>query len=263
MRADSDRLGAAETETHPLLLLTAAVTPNVQSPTAVSSPTQRLAQYHGVLKRVLDTLPRGSGVIVVETTGMPRSTFLQGMDEALAARVDYQNYEPSPDELSRGKGAVELRAIDDALSRAIPNLRDDLTLYKLTGRLFVRNLTKLMAPVPSMTLAARGTLDRSWVDTRLLGARISFWKDMLCAAAPLCDDSRGIYVERAIPAHLARRIVLGDVRVQRFPQRPQFSGVSGSTGRVYGTSAIRSGVETIIGAPLESAMARLSSMKQV
>ncbi|KIC59370.1 hypothetical protein RM52_04005 [Microbacterium hominis] len=201
-------------------------------------------------------------MIVVETTGTSRSDFMSGLDDECGRRVEYINYVPSADEAQRGKGAVELRAIDDAIDQLLVGMGDE-TLFKLTGRLIVSNLSRLLIPLPPQTLVARGTLDRTWFDTRLLGARVSLWKDSLCRASALCNDRAGVYVEKALAAQIARDLVLGRIDLVRFPQQPAFSGQSGSTGTTYRGPHILTSLRHTIYLPLESALSRISSRKQI
>lgn len=240
-----------------LLILTVALAPNVAGPIALANESERLCQY----KRAIAAWVRfGSahkiGIFAVETTG--RSQILR---EHIPEAVSILPFEATPQQRARGKGAVESAALDYTLRHLFSEgMSRSESVYKCTGRLTVKNAHQVIWPLPEGTLVARAPLMPTFLDTRFFGASLSVWKDLLSDAWPEVDDTAGIYLERV----LGRRVLVGlahdKVHFSRFPQRPRYTGTSGSTGASYGSPSRR--VAQLAARPAEWLVRRIPADKQ-
>jgi hypothetical protein len=244
-----------------IVLLTATVTPNVGDHLVVADPHLRLQQYQETAKHWYRALA-GSGfhLAVVETSGAGKNDLLSGLSRSERSSVAFHSYSPSPSEIGRGKGAIEMAAIQHAITESI-GLDSGSTLYKCTGRLPLLNVARCIGELERGSVRARMTLDRSSADTRLIGATVQEWKNLLFNTAGLVDDAHGIYFERVVASRIASALALGRCRLNRFPVRPIFGGISGTSGRRY--SPRLSQARHFLLHPMELVMVKVAAHKQV
>lgn len=243
------------------VLLTATVTPNVSDHLVVSDPGLRLRQYQNAIAGWYRALGATDfSLAVVETSGAPKDEVLAQLPQSERSRVPFFHHLPTNDQLRRGKGAVELAAIEHALNTH-DALVPESTVYKCTGRLTLLNVAHTVATLAPTSVRVRMTLDRSWADTRLVGATVQTWRDVLVPGAHKIDDDRNRYFERVMAAQLAPRLALGELQLERFPSRPIFTGVSGTSGRSYSPQLSRA--KERVWRPLEDLLARVAARKQV
>ena len=206
-----------------LILLTAAITPDVAFGSLLSDPAERLRQYRSAVGVWLRAAEKsGCDLIVVETTGS---------GDLLRDDVKVLDCIPSDNARGRGKGAVEADAIDAAVSDC--GLSDGSTVHKVTGRLTVLNSTNLIVPV-ERGARLRRTLDRSYCDTRFFSVTAGLWTQYLSGMGQEVNDHQGRYLEHVMAHRVAAAEYAGET-IQRFPERPMVLGASGTTGKSYGT----------------------------
>ncbi|MFF1382219.1 hypothetical protein ACFVWT_01500 [Arthrobacter sp. NPDC058288] len=206
-----------------LILLTAAVTPDVAFGSSLSDPKERLRQYRSAIdewSRVADA--SDCDLVTVETTGS---------GDSLRDQVRVVDFHAPEDTKQHGKGAVESAALDAAILAC--GLPDSSTVHKVTGRLTLRNAERLVAPLDNGARVRR-TLDRTYCDTRFFSTNVKFWQTHLSGMANEVADDSGRYLEHVM-AHRLMKAEYGGTAVQRFPERPMLLGVSGTTGKSYGT----------------------------
>jgi hypothetical protein len=232
-----------------LILLTAAITPDAAFASSLSDPAERLGQYKSALdvwSRVADEM--ACDLAVVETTGS---------GDKLRTSVRVLDFTPADDMRQHGKGAIETAAIDAAILAC--GLSDLSTVHKVTGRLTVRNASNLLAPL-SDGARVRRTLDRTYCDTRFFSVNVGFWRRHLSAMANEVDDNGDRYLEHVMAHRLAIAEYCGS-EIARFPERPMILGVSGTTGKPYGT--LKQQLVSPILLKAESLLASRLRLKQV
>ncbi|WP_456786669.1 hypothetical protein [Cellulomonas sp. P5_C5] len=130
--------------------------------------------------------------------------------------------------VTRGKGASEALMMD-AFAAAHPD--DEGLWLKATGRLFVRNASRIVPDVgSSAAVVARLSLDLRHMDTRFFGASPAVWLRHLVGAASEVDEASGTRIEHV----LCRRVLrsLGDgATLVRMRGQPAFVGRSGTWSR--------------------------------
>ncbi|RWZ68632.1 hypothetical protein ELQ92_05380 [Labedella populi] len=239
------------------VILTAAVTPSVTDHLVVNDPGTRLRQYRSSLEAWRAAADAsGFALAVVETSGAAENDVTHGI--AGSTEIRFESYTPSDDEILRGKGAIETAALGHFLASA--SLPDEETVYKCTGRLSVANANRVISPLAEATLRGRMTLDRSWIDTRLVGASLDVWRDIVIPAGRSVDDRVDQPIEKELVVHAASRLAGGSLSWDRFPERPFFEGISGTSGRPY--SASRSRLSNLLLARIENHLVRLAARKQ-
>ncbi|MBF4584901.1 hypothetical protein [Curtobacterium sp. VKM Ac-2887] len=242
------------------VLLTATVRPNTTMYLVQHDPAARLEQYRRAISSWATQLEATSfDLTVVETSGATATELLSAVDPRLRSRIRTIQYDPSESDASRGKGRLEADAIACGVA-AIEDSDPDQSIYKSTGRLVLRNARRLVRPIPLDAVRVRMTLDRSFADTRFVGAHAQVWRTILLADTAAVDEEAGIYLEHVLAGAVARAAALQQIRIERFPERPHFVGQSGSTGRRY-RRGLTSALPTL---PLlaERGLARLASRKQ-
>lgn len=244
-----------------LVILTATVTPNVTSRLTVADPQVRLQQYQEAIASWERGLRHSRfSIAIVETSGAGRDDLLRGVDQDRRAAIETFAFEPSPSQTARGKGAIEVGAIAFALARH-PGIRPDSTVYKCTGRLPLLNSPRVIQRVGPERVRVRMMADRSWADTRLVGARPEVWDRLVRSCVGAVDERAGYDFERVAAAHFASEAALKRLRIERFPERPHFGGVSGTSGRTYSPTASRA--RDALMRTIERALANIASRKQV
>lgn len=244
-----------------IVILTATVTPNVTHRLTLADPQIRLEQYQAAIARwgrVLE--PSGFHLAVVETSGARRDDLLYALPLDKHAAVRTFDYHPSDSQVSRGKGAIELGAIAYVLARH-PGVGPASSVYKCTGRLPLLNASRIVRPVEPGRVRIRMMADRSWVDTRLIGARAPVWDELVNTCSDAVDERLGYDLERVAAAHFASKAALKQLQIERFRERPVFEGVSGTSGRTYAPLSAR-GRDALM-RPIENLLAGIASRKQV
>ncbi|WIE83847.1 hypothetical protein [Curtobacterium sp. MCPF17_021] len=243
------------------VLLTATVRPNTTMYLVQHDPVARLEQYRHAISTWATQLEGTTfDLTVVETSGATATELLSAVDSGLRHRIRTIQYDPSESDASRGKGRLEADAIARGVAAVEQDSGPDQSIYKSTGRLVLRNARRLVRPIPLDAVRVRMTLDRSFADTRFVGAHAQAWRTVLLADTAAIDEEAGIYFEHVVAGSVARSAALQQIRIERFPERPHFAGQSGSTGRRY-----RGGLTSAVPAlPLlaERGLARLASRKQ-
>lgn len=243
------------------VLLTAAVTPNSNFQTAVANSEIRLEQYQNstaAWTKVATDL--GWHTIVVETTGCAESLLLQKIPVSERRNITVVPFEAHQDLLLHGKGGVEAAAMDHVISSDIIPFATS-TFFKTTGRLRVDNARRLLRKLPEDKILVRRTMDRRFCDTRFFGTTKAFWHAYLTGMGTEVIDKQGRYLEHVLAYRLAVAEYESNARADRFSERPQIIGSSGSTGIAYnGLNAL---VRGRLLDPLEDLLANRLGSKQV
>lgn len=216
------------------VLLTATVRPNTTMYLTQHDPDARREQYRHAISTWASQLEGTTfGITVVETSGATATELLSSVDPRLRHRIRVVQYDPFESDASRGKGRLEADAIAHGIAAIERDSGPDQSIYKSTGRLVLRNARRLVLPIPHDAVRVRMALDRSFADTRFVGAGAQTWRGVLLADAVAIDEEAGIYFEHVLAGAVARSAALQQIRIERFRERPDFVGQSGSTGRRY------------------------------
>lgn len=221
------------------VLLTAAVTPDPRFRVALSDTEQRLRQYAESIGEWLSFAQTMGAVVVVVETSQSTDT-LRAHIRRPGDRLEILDYVPSATMVEKGKGSVEAGAIDHAVG--VLAGKGVTAVTKVTGRLRVTNARDVLAPLDPNSVMVRRTLDRRYVDSRLIHASTDVWTGVLHDMALELNDASGTYLEHVAALRLIRAEHERGTSVMRFPRRPRFRGQSGTSGGQYGgvSNAVRS-----------------------
>jgi hypothetical protein len=244
------------------VLLTATVRPNTQLYVAQADPLVRLGQYQRAIASWVDAVEAADAdLFIVETSGATADDLLLNVPVASRASINVLSFDAGDTKADRGKGRIEAEAILHGLSAIQQTSGAGGTVYKGTGRLVVRNAARILRRLPPEAVQIRMTADRSFADTRLLGASIGTWQQVVLADRDYIDEMRGVFLEHTVAASVGRAAALKTIQIQRFSQRPSFDGQSGSTGRQYRSAG--QGPGAILRRIAEGRLAALAARKQV
>jgi hypothetical protein len=242
------------------VVLTAAVRVTASGQTVLRDPEVRLRQYARAIARwTADSEDRPWQLVVVETSGSLHELIsaVRGPHRALR----FVSYEPTSEELLRGKGAFESSALDAVLRELSATANEAETIYKATGRLILSNATRCIVPLSGGSIIVRSTADFSYVDTRLFGVRLDLWEPIFSGMSKQVNDDVDMHVERVMGRRINAGLGLDALVVERFQRRPRFVGESASMGKTYGGLTVR--LSDAILRPAESALRRGLRRKQL
>jgi hypothetical protein len=219
--------------------LTATVNPKGMTYVALTETGERERQYLTALQDLLECCPsRVASVVFAENSGADLSRFheLAGHFAARRPSVELLSFNQNDFPRELGKGYGEFHLLDSAL-RASSAARSATHFVKLTGRLRVANLARILRKLPAEFDFAgdfsppSASAPEGMMDTRLFAARTAFFLPKLAGLADRMDDSRGRIAERVI--YDAARTWTDARIVALLPCEPRWRGASGSHGARY------------------------------
>lgn len=170
-----------------LVLMTATITPPAGVPALQrTDPVQRLEDYRRALAFYLG-LPSTTvdRIVFADNSAGDMSVLEQLVRERGAGKdVELVSFDGLDYPVEHGRGVGEVRLMQSALSRSrlLRALGEDGVFWKVTGRLRIRNLQRLVATAPqgAELYADFRRIPRHWVDTRVFACtprafRRLFW----------------------------------------------------------------------------------------
>jgi len=238
-----------------VILLTGSIDPKLYK---MFSSLEREKQYTDTLKYYLINFPEITRIVFIENSGWPLDNIRKEVDsvhhgkliEFISFNISYPSGMQHAIRKSYGESACIMEGMRD--SRL---LNDGSLSYiiKITGRLQIRNLSKLIDFIPEPFDFACDIKDHGWILRRFLGVK---------NASPYCDTrifilTRNFYNKYFKDIHGEVRkeplaletVVYKTVKcassenakiIKRFPVEPDFVGLSGSfKGNDYDSSGFR------------------------
>ena len=157
-----------------LVLLTATITPPSGVPALLrTEPADRLEDYRRALAFYLHLPPQTVNRIVFAENSASDLSVLEALVEERGQGKDVEllSFYGLDYPVEHGRGVGETRLIETALKRSdlLGGLGEDAMFWKITGRLQIRNLERLVAtaPVNPRLYADFRRFPRPWVDTRV------------------------------------------------------------------------------------------------
>jgi hypothetical protein len=223
------------------LLLTATIAPPVGTPRHVQfDPQERLAQYEASLRFYLSTTGASWKILFVDNSGYPLDPLrtIASENQKPDRSVYFLSYS-SEVPAAWGKGRGEIALIETALDHFRDILAPNEPVWKITGRLKVRNIGRMIATQPESFNVYADLRDapfigdtfggNQWADTRLIAFTPKGYDTYIRQAWP----NKHINIERQMFKTLRQHVGPGSGVVPRFRTQPRFSGVSGGTGKNY------------------------------
>lgn len=226
-----------------VLLLTAAINPSPDMHNNQrSDPTTRMNDYLEALDFYLDALP-------------PEVTHILFCENTLADLAAFEAMQPRARSLGKqlhllsfkgqvaprlGKGVCEFEILDVAYTWLAEHFEHDTIIWKVTGRLKLKNIAALVRSWPvgadiyadmrSVPMIGEKLGGNDWAEMRVMGYRIDGYGTALMGKGEVC----GYVTEKGLFR------LLQDLRqrkaatvVPRFKLQPRFSGICGGSSKSY------------------------------
>jgi len=230
------------TDSRNLLLVTATITPSKDMPSnALTDATERLGHYRQALRSYLSfPTPCPDQILFCENSGYDLEPLRAvARDENPHGKpVHFWSFSPdAPPE--RGKGYGEMEILDRAYDTHLMRLGEDTMVWKVTGRLVVKNLDRLIQSRPASArfyidmrklpfVGHRGNLSH-YADTRIMGYTPNAYKELLYGLkdGQTWVNEKGIFDRLYAASRRDKRIT------PRFRIQPQVQGLDGTLLKDY------------------------------
>jgi hypothetical protein len=177
---------SSENSTPVAVLLTATIAPPPDVPYLVLlDPRERLREYVQTLRFYLSVPDHAvDRIVFVDNSDSDLSQLRNVVDEAVGSKnVELISYWGLDYPVEHGRSVGETLLIAEALSRSriLRSLQPDELFWKITGRLQVRNLARLVASTPAecgLYVDFR-RYRRRWVDTRVFATTAPAFRRLL------------------------------------------------------------------------------------
>jgi hypothetical protein len=223
-----------------ILLITGAIDITLfQVPeTKLTQLTERLKQYLFSIEYAIDNYSKVDHIIFCENTnysydysGLQNKAKQRGkILEIITFMGDYDTIQ------KKGKGYGEGEIIKYAFEKS-EILQESQFFYKLTGRILIQNLDKIINSTPSKNafifLSNLPCNQGNKVETILYKTDTTLYKQVLINAYKEVNDSRKYFLEYVFFNKLK------SLAIPSFGKCPIFIGISGSTGDLYTKSKIQ------------------------
>ena len=205
-----------------VILLTGCINPNGMPFTQLTNTSERQKQYVDAIHYYLRNTD--CKIVFCENSNTDISQLFINEQE----RLDILTFSGNQNK-QRGKGYGEAEIIEYALQNS-SFIQDDSIVIKITGRLIVNNIYKIIKYQTSkhdfVTCLFHSNL--KFADSRIFCGTVSFYKEFVKNKEHM-NDSEGIFFE-----HVLASTVLGSsYRFIPFFEEPIIIGISGSTGERY------------------------------
>ncbi len=224
-----------------VLLLTATITPPSGAPLlARTDPKARLQDYEKGLQFYLQFINKGIDAIVFAENSNSDVSTLKNIviQSGLQDVVEFLVFDGLDYPLSYGRAYGEFKLIDYVMahSQTIKNHKDNLLVWKITGRYIIRNIAKIIARKPSnidIYVNSR-KFPIPWADMYLLVWTLRAYETFLGKIRNdmIAEPSLQFHPEQAFIKLLKKP--LGDLKVRRrFNVTPLIDGARGSDNQNY------------------------------
>ncbi|MEL6418076.1 MAG: hypothetical protein AAFQ55_05560 [Pseudomonadota bacterium] len=233
-------------EARNLLLVTATIAPNKDMPgNALTDATERLGHYEHALRSYLSFPgPYPDQILFCENSGYDLTSLRAIAQNENPHRKPVHFWSFTPDTSPKlGKGYSEMEILDRAYETYLADLSERTVVWKMTGRLVVKNLDRLIRSRPP---ASRVYIDMRklpfvghkrniscYADTRIMAYTPAAYKDLLYQF----KDGRTWVNERGLFDHLYAAARTDKAITPRFRIQPRVQGVDGTLLKDYGGPA--------------------------
>jgi hypothetical protein len=221
------------------VIFTATVRPSVPALPLAGDEQQREAEYVKALSASL-IIARSKGIsarFVLAENSEAEATQLQATCQNHGVQfVRCPGVAPSR---SKGKGYLEALLLQKIVSEVSAKETNTCAFLKITGRLQLRNIDRIVQSVTNSTsdclinLYARS----QYADTRVMAFSRDFWQVVMQFVDDI-DDERKRYFEHVVPVAM-RTAALRGLKCDYLLPPPRVAGRSASTGQIYRPSLLR------------------------
>jgi hypothetical protein len=214
-----------------ILLLTASINAQLASPvhTKLIDTSERLRQYMNALKRYIIESDFDTFVFCENTGFKILVNDLVQLAKEYNKSIEFLSFVSDIELVKKyGKGYGEGEIIEYAMKNSYYLQDDNLCFFKITGRLFVENINKILKNnINNKNCFFTDGINSASVQTVFFKSQISFFKNNLLVVYKKVDDSNNLFLEYIYFEFLINKKTHGI-----FPF-PFINGNSGSTGNPY------------------------------
>lgn len=216
-----------------LLIVTGTICPDNNVPQLVlKNRDERLVQYNKSIEKLLNSKKVKKVIFCDNSNQHIDITKLNKLAKLTSKEFEYITFNGDIDRIiDQGKGYGEGEIINHILEKSTI-IRDEDYFFKITGRLFVDNIDKIIEKVDKEYSYFNKTSishNCNSIDTRFYGVRICDYNKYLRYAYKKVSDRQGKYLE-----HVFFDIVKNsDMSRRNIPLFPRIIGQSGSMGSFY------------------------------
>jgi hypothetical protein len=229
------------------LVLTSSIDVKGMTSSSRPDPKERERDYAGTLKYYLNEHPDFRRIVFIENSGWPldRLKSLAEQENPHRKQVEFISLSCNDFPRELGKSYGEMLLLDQGLaqSRVAAEVR---YLTKITGRLYLMNVTQLLGAVRRpfefmVDLRDHGLYEMvgskncgRFSDTRCVVTTPAFYDEALRGKYVTLNEEKGRFIENLLydvakdPKFMGRTI-------RRFPVEPDFRGVAGHLNKNYGS----------------------------
>lgn len=208
-----------------VILLTGCINPDGMANTYLTDINERHKQYVDAIHYYIKNTD--CKIIFCENS----NTNISPLFNYTKDRLEILTFSGNKDKL-RGKGYGEAEIIGYAIRHSFC-LQDSCIIIKITGRLIVNNISKIVKSMKGkhnfVTCFFHSNL--SFADSRIFCGTTSFFKEFL-KNRDFINESKGVLFEHV----LASTILESTHQFIPFSEEPLITGISGSTGERYNKS---------------------------
>jgi len=135
----------------------------------------------------------------------------------------------------KGKSYGEAEILNFAVDNSMHLEDDNVTFYKLTGRIFVDNINKILRENCCDNIFIRWDVRKKEVDTRFFKVQTRFYKKNLYRLLDQMNESCGLSIEEVYFNHLK-----GNATIHSFKTYPAIRGICASLGKPYDLGLFKS-----------------------
>ena len=214
-----------------ILLVTATFNTSLFStPLTVLNDTRiRISQDFNTLKFII--LQTNVDIIILcENTGFKVDLeHIYRLAEERKKKIIFIQFEGNISAINKyGKGFGEGEIIKYAIENSIFLQSNEQSFYKLTGRIYIENINKILKNTHNEICFVRPSLlAKKQADTRFFKCNVGFYKKKLINAYLHVDDKDNFFLEKAFFNSLMNE------KISNFCEYPKYIGQSGSTGEKY------------------------------
>jgi hypothetical protein len=217
------------------LLLTSTIEIQNKSLVQRNNTQQRLRDYKEALRSWLTRQKSISKIVFVDNSGYPLEEFkvlVESNNNLFNKQIEFLSCDPyEVSKLDRSGG--ELKTIDYALEKS-EIMKDCAYFAKITGRLFIRNIDKIVDNLPNyFHIVSNFSNNLTNMMTVLIFFDKGFYKEKIAKYSVLnVNDQKREYIER-VYAKAGHRAIGEDYRWFPFSHEPIIDGMSGTKDRPY------------------------------
>lgn len=228
-----------------LVIITGTINPNKNVPYLVlKDKDERLIQYKNSLRKII-LCKNISRVIFCDNsnTNIDEKEF-NDLAEKYGKQFEFIKFQGDNQKVvSHGKGYGEGEIIKYILEKS--NLINDNDYFiKITGRLYVENLEKIVNSINRKYMYINTDLKNKsgMADTRIYGISVNIYKEYFKDLYKSVDDKNKIYLEHLFYKQIKEKKILS----KNFEYYPIISGQSGSMGIMYKNNKLKNQFKNIL-----------------